>query len=89
MTPSRLPDWPRLLRGTMAAAYVGMTSAHVVTHGLRKNAVNALLEAGCSTAETAAISGQSLGMVEHYARARNQQALGTAAVLLWERKKST
>lgn len=27
MTPSRLPDWPRLLRGTMAAAYVGMTSA--------------------------------------------------------------
>lgn len=28
-------------------------------------AVNALLEAGCSVAETASISGQSFAMVEH------------------------
>jgi integrase len=55
----------------------------VVPHGLRKNAVNSLLEAGCSTAETAAISGQTLQMVEHYAKQRNQPKLGSAAVLKW------
>ena len=58
----------------------------VVTHGLRKNAVNALLEAGCSAAETAAISGQSLQMVEHYAKLRDTTKLGRAAILKWERK---
>lgn len=58
----------------------------VVPHGLRKNAVVALLEAGCSVAETAAMSGQSLAMVEHYAKARDQRMLSSAAVLQWERK---
>lgn len=57
---------------------------HVVAHGLRKNAVNALLEAGCSVGETSAISGQSLAMVEHYARRRNNRKLGTAAIDRWE-----
>ena len=56
----------------------------VVPHGLRKNAVNALLEAGCSVAETASISGQSLQMVEYYARQRSQKKLGRAAMLKWE-----
>ena len=56
----------------------------VVPHGLRKNAVNALLEAGCSAAETAAISGQSLAMVEHYAKRRSQKKLGRAAMLKWQ-----
>jgi integrase len=58
--------------------------AAVVPHGLRKNAVNALLECGCSVAETAAISGQSLAMVEHYAKARAQGDLASAAILRWE-----
>ncbi|NIJ18447.1 integrase [Sphingomonas naasensis] len=58
----------------------------VVPHGLRKNAVIALLEADCSIAETAAISGQTLRMVEHYAKARNQQKLGDSAILRWEAK---
>lgn len=53
-------------------------------HGLRKNAVNTLLEVGCSVAETAAISGQTLQMVEHYAKQRNQSVLASAAVLKWE-----
>ena len=53
-------------------------------HGLRKNAVNALLEAGCSVGETAAISGQSLAMVEHYSKRRSQMMLGSAAILKWE-----
>jgi integrase len=57
----------------------------VVPHGLRKNAVNALLEAGCSTAETAAISGQSLQVVEYYAKRRSQKKLGKSAMLKWER----
>lgn len=56
----------------------------VVPHGLRKNAVIALLEAGCTMAETAAISGQTLGVVEQYAKGRDQTKLGDAAVLRWE-----
>lgn len=52
-----------------------------VMHGLRKNAVNALLYAGCSTAEVSAITGQSLKMVEHYAKQRDQAVLGEAAIL--------
>lgn len=57
----------------------------VVPHGLRKNAVNALLEADCSTGETSAISGQSLGMVEHYARKRDSRKMAKRAVAKWER----
>jgi integrase len=58
--------------------------AEVVPHGLRKNAVNSLLEAGCSVAETAAISDQTLAVVEHYAKKREQAKLGSAAILKWE-----
>ncbi|WP_299327554.1 tyrosine-type recombinase/integrase [Parasphingopyxis sp.] len=61
--------------------------ADIVPHGLRKNAVIALLEAGCSVAETAAISGQSYKMVEHYAKKIDQEKMGTAAILKWENKK--
>lgn len=56
----------------------------VVPHGLRKNAVNALLEAGCSTGETSAISGQSLQIVEHYGKKRNRSKLASAAILKWQ-----
>ncbi|WP_156447963.1 tyrosine-type recombinase/integrase, partial [Sphingobium sp. CCH11-B1] len=72
----------------MRLAIQAVCSAHgfkVVPHGLRKNAVNALLEAECSVAETAAISGQSLQMVEYYARKRSQKKLGKSAMLKWER----
>jgi integrase len=61
------------------------TGENIVTHGLRKNAVIALLEAGCSVAETASISGQSIQLVEHYAQARNQKKLATAAILHWSK----
>lgn len=53
----------------------------VVPHGLRKNAVNALLEAGCTAAEVAGITDQSLQMVEHYAKGVNRLTLGRAAVV--------
>jgi hypothetical protein len=56
----------------------------LVFHGLRKSAVVTLLEAGCSTAEVAAITGQSLQMVEHYAKRVSQERLASAAILRWE-----
>lgn len=68
-------------------AFAAERGAEVVPHGLRKNAVNALLEAGCSVAETAAISQQSLAMVEHYSKARAQGKLASAAILRWEAKR--
>jgi hypothetical protein len=56
----------------------------LVFHGLRKSAVVFLLEAGCSDAETEAITGQSRDMVEHYAKQVNQKRLAAAAILKWE-----
>lgn len=53
----------------------------VVPHGLRKNAVNALLEAGCTAAEVSGITGHSIQMVEHYSKAVNRKSLGRAAVV--------
>lgn len=58
----------------------------LVPHGLRKNAVIALLEAGCTVAETASVSGQSFQMVEYYAKLRDQKRLSSAAILKWEKK---
>jgi len=56
----------------------------LVFHGLRKSAVVTLLEAGCTEAEVAAITGQSMQMVAHYARGVSQQRLAAAAILKWE-----
>ena len=56
----------------------------LVFHGLRKSSVVFLLEAGCSTAEVAAVTGQSLQMVEHYALDVNKKKLAASAILKWE-----
>jgi integrase len=56
----------------------------VVPHGLRKNAVNALFEAGCTAAEVSGITDQSIAMLEHYAKGRNKLRLGRAAVVKLE-----
>jgi integrase len=56
----------------------------VVPHGLRKNAVNALIEAGCSTAEVNGITGQDLKTIEHYAKKRDRSKLGRAAIVKLE-----
>jgi integrase len=56
----------------------------LVFHGLRKSAVVFLLEAGATTAEVAAITGQTMQMVAHYAQAVNQQRLAASAVARWE-----
>jgi integrase len=56
----------------------------VVPHGLRKNAVNALLGASCTVAEVSAITGQSLQMIEHYAKQRDRADLAESAVIKME-----
>lgn len=56
----------------------------LVFHGLRKSAVVMLLEAGCTDAEVASITGQSREMIVHYAKQVNQSRLAAAAVLKWE-----
>jgi integrase len=81
--PSGGPWTPRTLRRHLQA-WAAAQGARIVPHGLRKNAVNALLEAGCSSAETAAISGQTLQVIEHYAKQRDRSVLGKAAILRWE-----
>lgn len=57
---------------------------HVVPHGLRKNAVNSLFEAGCTAAEVSGITDQSIAMLEHYAKGRNKLKLGRAAVIKFD-----
>lgn len=59
----------------------------IVPHGLRKNAVIALLEEGCTVPEVAAITGQTFQVVEHYAAKVNNRKLGKAAMLKFERRK--
>lgn len=54
-------------------------------HGLRKNVVNNLLELGCSTAEVASITNQTLQTIEHYAKGRDGKTLAKSAMAKWER----
>lgn len=56
----------------------------VVPHGLRKNAVISLLEAGCTGAEVQGITDQTLPVIQHYAKKVNKLALGRAAVLKFD-----
>jgi integrase len=77
------PMRPATLRWQLQA-WAEKQGEEIVPHGLRKNAVNALLECGCSVGETAAISGQSLQMVEHYSRRMNTRSMGSAAILKWQ-----
>lgn len=65
--------------------------AKCVPHGLRKNAVNSLLEAGCTIHEVSAVTGQSLEMIEHYAKRVDRKKLGAAAMLKFDasRRKSS
>jgi integrase len=61
----------------------------IVPHGLRKSAVNALLEAQCSTAEIAAITGQTMQMIEHYGKGRDLGRLSSSAILKFEARDKT
>ena len=71
---------PAYLRRRLQA-FTSALGVKTVPHGLRKNAVNALLEAGCTVPEAAAITGQTHQVVEHYAARVNRRMLGKAAVV--------
>lgn len=53
----------------------------LVFHGLRKAAAARLAEAGCTTPEIAAITGQSLKVLEHYTKEADQRIRATAAII--------
>lgn len=55
-------------------------------HGLRKNAVVRLVEAGCEPREIQAITGQSLKIIEHYAQDYRREKLARAAVVKLEKR---
>lgn len=77
---------PQVVRRELKALCAGF-GLELVPHGLRKNAVNSLLEAGCSVAEVAAITGQTYRIVEQYASQVDQERLGSAAILKLENKR--
>ncbi len=54
-------------------------------HGLRKNAVSALLELDCTTAQVASITDQSLATIEKYARGRDQLKIARKTIKLWSK----
>lgn len=85
--PNTGKKWGEQAARVVLQEFAAKYGARVVPHGLRKNAVIALLETGCSMAETASISGQTLQMVEHYAKQRNQARLAKSAVVKWEQNK--
>jgi integrase len=83
------PISPEALRQKLKAFCAECGHPGLLPHGLRKNAVIALLTAGCSVAETAAITGQTYQLVEYYARQIDQERLGEAAILKLERRTNT
>lgn len=74
--------WGRWLAGVPALGRI--REAGLVFHGLRKNAVNALSEEGCTDREVSAITGHSLAMVQHYSRKANQRRMAVKAIARWE-----
>lgn len=68
------------LRHEIAGLMVEIGSPGYSLHGLRKNAVNNLLEAGASEHEVGAVTGQTPQTVRHYARQVNQKRLALAAM---------
>lgn len=79
--PFRTQRLRRLLQ-----AFTKALGDETVPHGLRKNAVNSLLMAGCTIAEVASITGQTFQMVEHYAKDIEQKSMSKAAMLKFERR---
>ena len=89
LTNSEGLPWASGFRASWQAAMNAKTFAafrrrRLVFHGLRKSAVVMLLEAGCTDAEVAAITGQSREMIAHYSLMVNQRKLARAAILKWE-----
>lgn len=62
------------------AAMARLREAGMVFHGLRKNAVNMLLEVGCTEAQVSALVEMSEQMVRHYARDVDKRRLAVEAM---------
>ncbi|WP_246693789.1 integrase [Methylobacterium sp. WL18] len=80
MTSTNAKGRPTLASPAKQAAMQRIRDAGLVFHGLRKNAVNMLLEAGCTEAEVAAIVEMSEQMVRHYSRDVNKRRLARNAM---------
>lgn len=77
-------DWQALWTREMAKEpQAKIRKAGLSFHGLRKSAVVELARAGCSPVEIAAITGQSLAMVEHYLSDWKQKELAGRAMGRW------
>ena len=87
-TPIGKPVKDQTLRVSLQK-FTAALGQKTVPHGLRKNAVIALLEVGCSVAEVAAITGQTYAVVEYYAKRINQRKLASAAIFKLENKGGT
>jgi integrase len=81
------PMTPQVIRRELKAHGAAL-GVEVVPHGLRKNAVISLLEAGCSTFEVMSITGQSQNIVADYAKGLDQKRMSGAAILKLERKRN-
>lgn len=79
----RTPFSPHSLRNRLRTL-MAKIGENYVFHGLRKNAVNELLQAGCTTWEVSAITGQSPQMIEHYAKKVDRRSLAERAIGKWE-----
>ena len=81
------PRQPYTIRGEINAWLAKQGAKGLHPHGLRKNGLLALFEAGCTVPETASISGQSLTMVEHYWNRWNAGKLADNAMKRWDAMK--
>lgn len=85
--PSGRPWAPQTILTKLQAFAREHGAGRIVSHGLRKNAVIALLEAGCTIPEVQAVTGQSVEMVMHYAAKVDQGRLSEAAILKMEKRR--
>jgi integrase len=84
LTSSNGQPWSRAGLRHKLQAWAKERGHKVVPHGLRKNAVISLLEAGCTEAEVQGITDQTLPIIQHYAKKVNKLTLGRAAVVKFD-----
>lgn len=73
-------DEERATNPEKAQAMDRLRAAGLVFHGYRKNAVNMLLEVGCTEAEVSAIVEMTEAMVRHYSKDVNKRRLAVAGI---------
>lgn len=84
MTSVNAKGQPTSASPAKKAAMKRIRDEGLVFHGLRKNAVNTLLEVGCTEAEVSAIVEMSEQMVRHYSRDVNKRQLARSGSLKME-----